>query len=228
MALRSKLGLSLGAAVVVLAALPALAQLQPGVQGTTDPAPTGTGNPASTATGQQGGYVGASQTGVTALGEQERKRQLAIEAEASAPDDVAQAKIAKYLGAMSSTKTDVEKKHLAAAGQGDPKKTQCLSDVLSQIDAAITSAGEAAKRWGAATGDGKRNAYTMVVTHAGRAENLQKEANQCIGKEGNPMGQDQVTTVVDKKLPPDQGEGTDGFNNGSAVVNPPQIVTPTT
>ncbi len=94
-----------------------------------------------------------------------------------------------------------------ARAQRDVVKTLCLNDKLSQADVAIRSAKDRLSSLQLAAGrkdaELSNHEFTILTVLRGRGEQLTKEANQCIGEEGNVIGETKNTAVIDPTLPPD-------------------------
>jgi hypothetical protein len=110
-----------------------------------------------------------------------------------------------FLVRMDSARNVVRKLLEQARAQRDVVKTLCLNDKLNQIDVAIRSARErrqslelAAKR---SDVDLSSHEFTILTVLRQRVEQLSAEANQCIGKEVDVLGESAVTTSVDPDIP---------------------------
>lgn len=106
--------------------------------------------------------------------------------------------------------------------QKDIVKTTCLSDKLAQIDAALKSSQERAVSLRAAFGRGETEQSTHEFTVIGvlrqRVEQLDAEANQCIGEELGFPGETRINFTVDPNIAPaDPGAGSDP---GEVIIPP--------
>lgn len=111
------------------------------------------------------------------------------------------------LARMEQARSQVRRMLMDAREKRDVVKTLCLNDKLTQLNVAISSAQERRDALGAAA---KRNdtdlsthEFTILQVLRQRSDQLQTEANQCIGEEIGTIGQASVTTTVDKDLPSD-------------------------
>jgi hypothetical protein len=148
---------------------------------------------AGSATAQQpaGGPAQDAQVGF------ERRAQL------SPQEELQQADVA--LTRMDQAAGTVRRQLEAARAARDVVKTLCLNDKLSQIDVATRSARDRQASLQAAV---QRNdtelanhEFTVLTVLRQRAEQLNAEANQCIGEEVAFVGQTQVSTTIDPNLP---------------------------
>ena len=99
-----------------------------------------------------------------------------------------------------------------ARRQKDVVKTTCLSDKLAQIEVAGRSAKEraAALKSAIARGDNdlRNHEFSVLVVLRQRSEQLDAEANQCIGEELGFPGETRVTFAIDPNIAPiDPGTG---------------------
>jgi hypothetical protein len=127
----------------------------------------------------------------------ERRPQLAPQ------DELAQADL--ILTRMDGAAATVRRQLEAARAARDVVKTLCLNDKLSQIDVAVRSARDRQSSLQAAVQRGDKeladHEFTILTVLRQRAEQLNAEANQCIGEEVAFVGATQVTTTVDPNLP---------------------------
>lgn len=110
-----------------------------------------------------------------------------------------------FLNRMENARGVVRKLLEQARAQRDVVKTLCLNDKLNQIDVAIRSARERRQNLELAS---KRNdvdlsshEFTILTVLRQRVEQLSAEANQCIGKEIDVLGESAVTTTIDPTIP---------------------------
>jgi len=109
----------------------------------------------------------------------------------------------------------------------DVVRVLCLTDKLSQVDVALSSARD---RMGAlstaverADADRSRHEYTVLEVLNDRARVLVNEANQCVGEETGFIGDAEVSVSVDPNLP----DAETAFDlNSNAPPPPPNIVSP--
>jgi len=106
---------------------------------------------------------------------------------------------------MEQSRAQVRRMLMDAREKRDVVKTLCLNDKLTQLNVAISSAQERRDALGASA---KRNdtdlsthEFTILQVLRQRADQLQTEANQCIGEEIGTVGQASITTTIDKDLP---------------------------
>ena len=109
-----------------------------------------------------------------------------------------------------------------ARRQKDVVKTTCLSDKLAQIEVATRSAKErsAALKSAIARGDTdlRNHEFSVLNVLRQRAEQLDAEANQCIGEELGFPGETRVSFAIDPNIAPvDPGTGA----GDTVVVVPP-------
>jgi hypothetical protein len=109
----------------------------------------------------------------------------------------------------------------------DVVKTLCLNDKLSQLDVAVRSARDRQSSLQASVQRGDTelatHEYTILAVLRQRAEQLNAEANQCIGEEVAFVGATQVTSSQDTTLP---GVDTTEYppTDSTLVTSPPQCV----
>lgn len=137
----------------------------------------------------------------------------------------------QYLAKMSASETRV--RHLLddARRSKDVVKTTCLSDKLAQLTVAVKSAKERSGALKAAIARGdtdvRNHEFTVLNVLRQRAEQLDAEANQCIGEEIGFPGETRSSFKVDPNIAPvDPGTGT-GDPGPVFVLTPPHNVSPT-
>ena len=113
----------------------------------------------------------------------------------------------------------------------DVVKTTCLSDKLAQLEVAVKSARErsAALKQAIARGDTdvRNHEFTVMNVLRQRGEQLDAEANQCIGEEIGFPGETRSSFKVDPNIAPvDPGSGTTDLGP-VFVLTPPNNVSPT-
>lgn len=129
----------------------------------------------------------------------------------SPAEEVAQSE--STVNRMDSSRTVIGRMLSAARAQRDVVKTLCLNDKLNQIDVAIRSARErkqalelAAK---ANDADLANHEFTILTVLSQRSAQLSAEANQCIGKEVETIGDNLVTSTIDPTIPAESPWYTD-------------------
>ena len=117
---------------------------------------------------------------------------------------------------MDSSRTVIARMLSAARTQRDVVKTLCLNDKLNQIDVAVRSARErkqalelAAK---ANDADLANHEFTILTVLSQRSAQLSAEANQCIGKEVETIGDNVVTSSIDPGIPAESPWYTDIYD----------------
>lgn len=132
------------------------------------------------------------------------------------------AKSQSYLTTMKSIRQRVRTMLAEARQQRDVVKTLCLNDKLNQLDVAIRSANERTRGLEAAAGQGDRDMcnheFTILTVLFQRAEQLDAEALQCIGKEVGFVGESSVSMDVDPALPPDDDSD---YPPDVTIIQPP-------
>ncbi|HEX2673193.1 MAG TPA: hypothetical protein VHM25_20070 [Polyangiaceae bacterium] len=129
---------------------------------------------------------------------------------------------------MESDAALVQRQASEAKQKHDVVKTLCLSDKLSQIHVAVTTASgridtlEAAVNHNEA--DRAKHEFTIVQVLKDRSSALVSEANQCIGEETGFIGESTVTVTIDPNIP-----DTDPsiFPPDPLVSQPPTLSSPT-
>ena len=132
--------------------------------------------------------------------------------------DQANASTAEMEGIRARVQSELER----ARKERDVVKTLCLDDKLSQIDVAIQSAAErrrslelAAKR---GDSDLSSHEYTILSVLYQRVQQLDSEANQCIGKEVAFTGESSVSVDLEGDMPP---EDPSDYPPAPTLVQPP-------
>ncbi|MBW2453627.1 MAG: hypothetical protein JRI68_03915, partial [Deltaproteobacteria bacterium] len=112
---------------------------------------------------------------------------------------------ASHLARMESIREGVRRELADARQQRDVVKTLCLNDKLNQLDVAIRSASERKRSLDLAVGRGDQDLsnheYTILSVLFQRAQQLDTEAKQCIGKEVGFVGESSTTVEVDPGMP---------------------------
>lgn len=113
--------------------------------------------------------------------------------------------------------SDAKQKH-------DVVKSLCLSDKLSQIHVAVTTAAGRIEALEAAAGhndsDRAKHEFTIVQVLKDRSSALVSEANQCIGEETGFIGESTVTVTIDPSIP---DTDPSNFPNDPLVTEPPAL-----
>jgi hypothetical protein len=169
---------------------------------------------AGSATAQPSG--GGSAGGNAQLGF-EKKQQLT-------PQEAA-AQAATILARLDQAAAAVRHQLDSARQQRDVVKSLCLSDKLSQIDAALRSCRDRNSALQAAV---QRNdvelsnhEFTIMSVLGQRGNQLIAESNQCIGQDMSFVGQTEVSTDVTGALPPEEGEPG---GNTFVLLTPPTLM----
>jgi hypothetical protein len=109
------------------------------------------------------------------------------------------------LARLNASRANIRRQLEAARAQRDVVKTLCLNDKLNQMDVAVRSADERkqALALSAGRGDGElaSHEFTILSVLRQRGDQLTAEANQCIGREAEFIGESAVTSEVDPNLP---------------------------
>lgn len=126
------------------------------------------------------------------------------------------------LAKMEATRDQVRRQLMEARAQRDVVKTLCLNDKLSQLNVAIASAQERHDALAAAVKsndtDLATHEFTILTVLRQRTDQLQAEANQCLGEEiGRPDEKASVVMKVDKDLPTDDPSEYPTFDIGQQI-----------
>lgn len=126
------------------------------------------------------------------------------------------------LAQMEQARSNVRRQLMESREQRDVVKTLCLNDKLTQLNVAITSAQEQREALAAAVSrndaDLATHKFTILSVLRQRSDQLQTEANQCVGEEVGVVGQSSVTPIIDKDLPLEDPSEYPTFN---LVAEPP-------
>ena len=128
----------------------------------------------------------------------------------------------QFLGQMETARTTIRRMLETARSQRDVVKTLCLNDKLNQMDVALRSARE--RRQALELAVGRRDAdlanheFTILSVLRQRSEQLTAEANLCIGKEAEYIGDSAVSGSIDPGLPE---EDPSEYPNEPVIVEPP-------
>jgi hypothetical protein len=130
---------------------------------------------------------------------------ISKQAELSIPEQVAQSDT--MLARMESIRNSVRRDLEEARQQRDVVKTLCLNDKLNQLDVAVRSATERKRALKLAADRGDKeltsHEFTILSVLSQRAEQLDGEAKQCIGKEVGFVGESSTKGTVDPGMPND-------------------------
>ena len=122
----------------------------------------------------------------------------------------------------------VQRQASDAKAKRDVVKTLCLSDKLSQIHVAVTTASGRIDALEAAVthndADRAKHEFTIVQVLKDRSSALVSESNQCIGEETGFIGEATVTVTIDPNIP---DTDTTNFPNDPLVTQPPTLSSPT-
>ena len=128
----------------------------------------------------------------------------------------------QYVAKMGTSSTRVRHLLDEARRQKDVVKTTCLSDKLAQIEVATRSAKErsAALKSAIARGDTdlRNHEFSVMNVLRQRAEQLDAEANQCIGEELGLPGETKVSFSIDPNIAPI--DPTSGGGDTVTIVPP--------
>jgi len=112
-----------------------------------------------------------------------------------------------YLSRIESARSIVRRLLEEARAQRDVVKTLCLNDKLNQIDVAMRSAREQKQALELAVktndADLASHKFTILGVLRQRVEQLTSEANQCIGKDADIVGESSIISTVDPAIPDD-------------------------
>jgi hypothetical protein len=137
----------------------------------------------------------------------------------------------QYVTKMQASATRVRHLLDEARRAKDVVKTTCLSDKLAQLEVAVKSAREraASLKQAIARGDTdvRNHEFTVLNVLRQRSEQLDAEANQCIGEEIGFPGETRSSFKVDPNIAPvDPGAGA--VDPGPVfILTPPNNVSPT-
>ncbi|MES1176768.1 MAG: hypothetical protein ABUL62_20765 [Myxococcales bacterium] len=130
--------------------------------------------------------------------------------------------------AMDNDAAAVQRQASDAKQKHDVVKSLCLSDKLSQIHVAVSTAAGRIETLEAAVAhndtDSAKHEFTIVQVLKDRSAALVAEANQCIGEETGFIGESTVTVSIDPTIP---DTDTTTFPNDPFVAQPPVLSSPT-
>ena len=131
-----------------------------------------------------------------------------------------------FVARMGVTGASVRRMLEQARSQRDVVKTLCLNDKLNQIDVAIRSAQDRRGALEQATlrkdSDLANHEFTILTVLRQRVEQLNAEANQCIGEEAVLFGETKVTTTIEG-VP---HEDPSSYPENPIISIPPVIASP--
>jgi hypothetical protein len=127
-----------------------------------------------------------------------------------------------YLSRMEAARATIRRMLETARSQRDVVKTLCLNDKLNQIDVALRSARERRQALEVAVNrkdvDLANHEFTILNVLRQRSDQLTAEANLCIGKEAEYIGDSAVSSTIDPGLP---REDPSEYPNEPVIVEPP-------
>ena len=127
-----------------------------------------------------------------------------------------------FLGRMETARGTIRRMLETARSQRDVVKTLCLNDKLNQMDVALRSARE--RRAALELAVSRRDAdlanheFTILNVLRERTDQLTAEANLCIGKEAEYIGDSAITSTIDPDMP---REDPSAYPNEPVIVEPP-------
>jgi len=129
---------------------------------------------------------------------------------------------------MDNDATAVQRQATDAKLKHDVVKSLCLSDKLSQIHVAVSTATGRVDTLEAAVNhndlDRAKHEFTIVQVLKDRSAALVSEANQCIGEETGFIGESTVTVTIDPSIP---DTDPSDFPSDPLVSTPPVLTSPT-
>jgi hypothetical protein len=137
----------------------------------------------------------------------------------------------QYIAKMQASSTRVRHLLDEARRAKDVVKTTCLSDKLAQIEVALKSARERSASLKAAIARGdtdvRNHEFSVMNVLRQRSEQLDAEANQCIGEELGFPGETKSSYTVDPNIA-SVDPGSTVVDPGTVIVlTPPNAVSPT-
>ena len=127
-----------------------------------------------------------------------------------------------FLARMEAARATIRRMLETARSQRDVVKTLCLNDKLNQMDVALRSARErrAALELAVSRKDADlaNHEFTILNVLRQRTDQLTAEANLCIGKEAEYIGDSAVTSTIDPGMP---REDPSEYPNEPVIVEPP-------
>lgn len=130
---------------------------------------------------------------------------IAREVTLSPAEQLTEAK--KFLDRIENAREIVRRLLEGARAQRDVVKTLCLNDKLNQIDVTLRSARERKQALELAVNRNdaelSSHEFTILGVLRQRVEQLTAEANQCIGKEADILGETSTISTIDPAIPDD-------------------------
>jgi hypothetical protein len=134
----------------------------------------------------------------------------------------------EYKPMMDNDAIAVQRQASDAKQQHDVVKSLCLSDKLSQIHVAVSTASGRIDTLSSAVShndsDRAKHEFTIIQVLKDRSSALVAEANQCIGEETGFIGESTVTVTIDPSIP---DTDPSDFPNDPIVSEPPVLSSPT-
>jgi hypothetical protein len=134
----------------------------------------------------------------------------------------------EYKPMMDNDATAVQRQASDAKQQHDVVKSLCLSDKLSQIHVAVSTASGRIDTLSSAVAhndsDRAKHEFTIIQVLKDRSSALVAEANQCIGEETGFIGESTVTVTIDPNIP---DTDPSDFPMDPFVAEPPVLSSPT-
>ncbi|HEY4106847.1 MAG TPA: hypothetical protein VGM44_23260 [Polyangiaceae bacterium] len=134
----------------------------------------------------------------------------------------------EYKPMMDNDALAVQRQASDAKQRHDVVKSLCLSDKLSQIHVAVSTASSRIDTLASAVShndtDRSKHEFTIIQVLKDRASALVAEANQCIGEETGFIGESTVTVTIDPNIP---NTDPSDFPNDPLVSEPPVLSSPT-
>jgi hypothetical protein len=125
---------------------------------------------------------------------------------------------------MDNDATAVQRQATDAKLKHDVVKSLCLSDKLSQIHVAVSTASGRVDTLEAAVAhndaDRAKHEFTIVQVLKDRSAALVSEANQCVGEETGFIGESTVTVTIDPSIP---DTDPSDFPSDPLVTEPPTV-----
>jgi hypothetical protein len=136
----------------------------------------------------------------------------------------------QYVAKMDQSAIGVRSMLEQARAARDVVKTLCLNDKLNQINVAKRSAADRVTTLAASADandkDRSRHEFMLLQELRDRADQIVKEANQCIGEEAGFIGETEVVLSVDPNIPdndPDQLGLDPEIISDSPVLSSPRM-----
>ncbi len=172
-----------------------------------------------------GGFALAQQTTGGAAGAADQEGAFAIRrrADLTGPEQVAEAQ--RIQSSAESLSRRVTAMLDEARREGDVIRVTCLDDKLTQINAHRRSLGdrvESLQEGVQLADDSRRNhEFTVITVLAQHLQNLDREANECIGQDMYETGSTRVTTTIDPTTPADDASAIEAIPDISTPMIPP-------